>query len=585
MPRETIKGVASSPGVAVGPAFVVPAAGAGPAAPAGPSGREETETALTRLREALAVSARQIEATVRGLRETPGQAEAADILAAQVLMLEDPALVGAMEEAVRRGRRAADAAREATEAYARALEGLEDPYIRERAADVRDVGARVVRNLTGGGEVSLHLERPSIVLAEDLTPSETATLPAGLVLAFATEKGSATSHTAILAKARGIPAVTGATGVTRAAKPGETVAVDGTVGTVELSPGPDRLAELRGRVEAAEAEAARLAAGRFSPAVTRDGVSIEVAANIGSPEDVPVALANGADGSGLFRTEFLFMRGQRPPDEEEQREAYARVLAGFGGRPVVIRTLDVGGDKDIPYLELPREPNPFLGLRGLRLSLAHPELLRTQLRAIFRASAHGRARVMFPMVATLDEVRRAKEFVREVREELAREGQALGADLEVGIMIETPAAALAARSLAAEVDFVSLGTNDLTQYTLAADRTNPATARLCDSLHPAVLRLIVEVAEAASSRGIWAGVCGELAGEPLATPVLVGAGVTELSVSPPAVPLIKDRVRNLDRSAAREVARHATELATADEVRAYLKRVTLTAPGSPSKVS
>ncbi len=585
MTPAIVKGIPASPGTALGPIYLVrptaaddrpttagtTTAGA-PGAPGTP-GAPDAEGALARLHEAVAAGKTQLQK----LAEAAGMEEAAGILEAQAVMLEDPELLGAVERAVReRGLALERAVAETSEDFARQLEALDDPYIRQRAADIRDIAQRLLRNLSGVGEKTIVLDRPSVVLAEDLTPSETAGLPAGLVLGFAIEKGSETSHTAILAKARGVPAVVGATGLlaaVAAAGPGRNAAVDGSSGVVEIDPGAEASRRYAARARETEEETARLRRAAQAPAVTRDGVRVEVGANIGSPADVAAALESGAEGVGLFRTEFLFMETGRPPDEERQVAAYSEVLAAMGGRPVIIRTLDVGGDKDISYLGLEREANPFLGLRGLRLCLARPELFKTQLRAIYRAGVKGKARVMFPMVSTVEEVREAKALAAEAVSELEREGLEHDAGIPLGVMIETPSAALEARELACEVAFFSVGTNDLTQYTLAVDRTNAAVAHLADPFEPAVLRLVAQVARAAAEAGIRAGMCGELAGDPLATALLVGLGLVELSAAAPRIPRVKENVRlvNLDR--AREVAAQALELPSAAEVRRFLGTV------------
>ncbi|MGE5541948.1 MAG: phosphoenolpyruvate--protein phosphotransferase [Bacillota bacterium] len=560
-----IRGVAASPGVAVGPVYVLRTADVRVTEATIDASRVEDE--LGRLQTAVAEATAQIEA----LRKTAGSKEAADILGAQLLMLDDPGLTRAIESAVRDERASIEwAVQKATEGYAAMLEGLEDQYIRERAADVRDIGRRLIRILTGSGQSAPSLDKPSIVVAQDLTPSETASLKESMVLGIATDRGSTTCHTAILARAKGIPAVVGAGTVSSSVSNGTTAAIDGTNGTVEIDPPPEAMERYMAAIEGEKREKARLAATKFLPARTLDGTAIEVSANIGFAADVSVALENGAEGVGLFRTEFLFMKRDSLPSEEEQFKAYAEALSGMGGRPVVIRTLDIGGDKDIPYLNLPAEMNPFLGWRALRMCLDRPEILRTQLRAIYRASIHGKAKIMFPMVATVEEVRAARGMVFEVIEELDRLGIAYDRGVEVGIMVEIPSAAVMARSLGREVDFFSIGTNDLTQYTMAVDRTNEKVARLYDALHPSVVRMIAMVAEGARENGIWAGMCGELAGDPLATGLLVGLGLTELSASMPLVPRVKENVRRLTMKTAREIADRVMAMDTAGEIREYL---------------
>lgn len=565
-----IKGVAASPGIAVGPAYVLRPQDVRIVKKGIEASQVEGE--LDRLSAATREAASEIEA----LRKGAGSKEAAEILGAQLLMLEDPGLTGAIESAVRENRVSLEwAVHEATEKYASMLEGLEDAYIRERAADVRDIGRRLARILTGSSADAPSLDKPSVVVAEDLTPSETAALNESMVLGIAIERGSTTCHTAILARAKGIPAVVGAAPVSSIVAPGATIALDGAAGTVEIDPPAEALERYMTALEGEKREKARLAATKFLPAKTLDGVNIEVSANIGFPGDVPSALENGAEGVGLFRTEFLFMKRDALPSEEEQFRAYAEVLSGMGGRPVIIRTLDIGGDKDIPYLGFPKEMNPFLGWRAMRMCLDRPEILRAQLRAIYRASVYGKAKIMFPMIATVEEVRAAREMVSGVLAELDREGVRYDHGVEVGIMVEIPSAAVMARALGGEVDFFSIGTNDLTQYTLAVDRTNEKVAHLYDALHPSVIRLIAMVAEGARANGIWTGMCGELAGDPLATGLLVGLGLTELSASMPLVPRVKENVRSLTMKAARAIADRVLQMTETAEVREYL--------GSPAK--
>ncbi|NPV71603.1 MAG: phosphoenolpyruvate--protein phosphotransferase [Firmicutes bacterium] len=560
-----IKGVAASPGVAIGPAFVLRTEELKVEKRA--IAAEDVERELSRLPAAVSESARQIETVKAGA----GTKEAAEILSAQLLMLEDPGLTGLIESTVRDQRAGLEwAVQEAAEQYARTLEQVDDAYIKERAADVRDIGRRLVKNLLGAAQAGPALDRPSIVIAQDLTPSETAALRDNMVLGMAIDKGSTTCHTAILARAKGIPAVVGAAPVSTVARTGVTVAIDGDAGTVHLDPSGEEMEVYRRAIEAQKQEKQRLAGTKSLPARTQDGVSIEVSANIGFPGDVPVAIENGAEGVGLFRTEFLFMKRDSLPTEEEQFKAYAEVLSGMKGRPVVIRTLDIGGDKDIPYLGLKQELNPFLGWRALRMCLDRPDLFKTQLRAIYRASVHGKAKIMFPMVATVEEVRKAKAVVAEVLGELDREGIKYDPKVEVGIMVEIPSAAVMARSLGREVDFFSIGTNDLTQYTMAVDRTNEKIAHLYDALHPSVIRLIGMVADGAKANGIWAGMCGELAGDPLATGLLVGLGLTELSASMPLVPKVKENVRGLTMKKAREIADRVLQMSETAEVREYL---------------
>lgn len=586
---KIIRGIPASAGVAVGPAFVIPPRGPLETACASTGADQGTSvepgergSAAERLRAAVSWAIAETEALASGA----GSADGAAILEAQVMMLDDPGLFAAALDIVGRGGATLDeAVRQAVDGYARRIELVSDARIRARGADVRDAGRRLLSGLTGQPRLTPWPSQPSIIVAEHLSPSETAGLPAGMVLGLAMEKGSATCHTAILARAKGLPAVVGATGVARAVRPGQTVVLDGSEGTVMVNPGPavaERYSRATGRTGRRVARPGETAA---MPAVTRDGTAVEVAANIASPSEVGLALDNGADGVGLFRTEFLFMDTGQVPAEERQLAIYAEVLKAARGRPVVIRVLDVGQDKDIPHLGLEGKAGQLSGRRGLRFLLDRPDLLRTQLRAIYRAGPFGRVKVMFPMVSTVEEVREVKAMLAEVRAELDGEGRDYAPDIEVGLMVETPAAALSARDLAREVDFLSLGTNDLAQYTLAADRTESAgrsrTAGWTkpnirppdDALHPAVLRLVAATVSGAAEVGVGVGLCGELAGDPLATGLLLGLGVRALSVSPSGVPEVKERVRRTELAEAGRIARAALGLATAQEVRACLRRL------------
>jgi phosphotransferase system enzyme I (PtsI) len=424
---------------------------------------------------------------------------------------------------------------------------MDDPYMRERAADVHDISDRLIRCLAGESSVGLVSAEPVIIAADDLSPSETIQLDKSKVLAFVTARGSTTSHSAILARTLGIPAVVGVGDLDENWN-GELAVVDGLSGVVVVGPEPDTLERLLAKKAAADDHLARLEALKGQPTVTLDGQAIDLYANIGSPAEVDLVVDNDAGGIGLFRTEFLYMESPAAPTEDELVEAYRTVAERLGGRRVIFRTLDVGADKQIDYLSLDVEENPALGLRGLRLCLDRPDLFQTQLRALWRAAAHGQVAVMFPMVASLWEVQRAKALLAEARSALVAEGVPVGESLEVGIMIETPAAALIADRLALEVDFFSLGTNDLTQYALAVDRQNPRVGEFVDTHHEAILRLIAMVVEHAHTAGRWVGICGELAADVELTETFLRLGVDELSVAPASVLRVRERVRSLDLS-------------------------------------
>lgn len=391
------------------------------------------------------------------------------------------------------------------------------------------------------------------------------------VLAFCTARGGATSHVAILAKALGIPAIVGLGAAADQLHNGAQVIVNGTTGEIVIEPDVAMIAAYRQQARAFAQSQSEAQEKARELAITADGKQVEVVANIGAPDEAVGALAYGAEGVGLLRTEFLFLDRDTPPDEDEQAAVYSAIMVTMGQRPVVIRTLDIGGDKPAPYLNMPAEMNPFLGVRGLRLSLAHPDVFQVQLRALLRAGTGHNLKIMFPMVATREEVLAAREQVASAQAALAERGADFTQHYEIGIMVEVPSAALMADALASVVDFFSIGTNDLSQYTLAADRTNAAVAPLADALHPAVLRLIRTVIEAAHAQGKWVGLCGELAGDPLAAPVLLGLGLDEFSMTTRSVPLVKQAIRRCILAQAREIARHALELSDGGEVRAYLR--------------
>jgi len=538
-----LSGVGASEGVAVGPAFVHLAGELEPERSDIPE--EAVEEELERFGRAVEAVAGKLTETSERLSES-GSEEEAGIFEAHAEMAEDPELASGVEERVR-GLESPEAAVLAVgEEYASELAATEDEYMSARADDVRDVARQIAAELMGRGAAELEaLEVPSVILARSLAPSDTARIPKGMALGFVTAEGSKTSHVSIMARSMGIPAVVGVgAAALEAALEAETLAVDGGEGFAIPDPDPDTVAEFEAKQGAIAEERAALEEYRRLEARTRDGRRIEVSANLGSASEAEDALEWGAEGVGLFRTEFLFMEGSKLPSEGEQYEAYAGVARVFGEKPVIVRTLDVGGDKDLPGVDQPEEENPFLGWRGIRMCLDVPELFKPQLRAILRAGALGNLRIMFPMISDVGELREAKKVFDECREELENEEQEFGT-VEVGIMVETPAAAICASDLAPEVSFFSIGTNDLVQYTLAADRGNERLRHLQGADHPAVLELVRMTCEAARDHGIWVGVCGEAAGEPALIPKLVELGVTELSMSAPSIPRAKKIVSEL----------------------------------------
>jgi phosphotransferase system enzyme I (PtsI) len=464
----------------------------------------------------------------------------AGIFEAQALFVDDPTLDERIMELIEQGFTLIVAVKKVFGEAAEEMEQMENEYFKQRAKDIRDVSNRLLRHILNKPIPDLSsLPSSSIIVAKDLTPSDTASIDRDNVLGFVTDMGGITSHTAILAEALGIPAIVGLKDITERVKQGDSLIVDGETGKVFINPNENTIDLFKHKKKALEAEKRELEKVKFNEAITKGGKRIEVAANIGSPKDADVSLRSGAEGVGLFRTEFLFLNRNTPPTEDEQFKAYKEVLEKFNGKPVIIRTLDIGGDKQIPYLNLEHEINPFLGVRAIRLCLTRKDLFKTQLRAILRASNYGKTRIMYPMIAVKEEIVEANNVLKEVKNELEKEKLPFDSNIEVGIMVEIPSAALNAEALADYVDFFSIGTNDLTQYTFAADRTNDNLSYLYQPLNPALLKLIKMTVDASHEKGKWTGVCGELAGDPEAIPILVNLGVDELSMSPQKIPYAK----------------------------------------------
>ncbi|WP_088892264.1 phosphoenolpyruvate--protein phosphotransferase [Leptolyngbya ohadii] len=517
---------------------------------------------LTRLEQSIATAKLQLQDLYESVKEKAGSAKAAIFLAQQQL-LEDPELQQEAIENLGANRSAAWAWQQAYEQKAKGIEQLSDARIAGRAADLRDVGQRVLRLLAHRvEEVSQMPDQPVILVAEDLTPSDTVSLNPALTLGFCTAYGGTTSHSAIIARSLDIPAIVGAGPSVLEVPNGTLCILDGESGNLYPNPSQADVETAKSAQRDLQAQRQAERSDCYLPALMQDGLRVEVVANIGAPAEAEQAVNAGAEGIGLMRTEFLFLNRSEPPTEEEQFAAYSQMTRSLNGLPLIIRTLDIGGDKSIPYLNLPAEENPFLGVRGIRLCLQRPDLFRTQLRAIFRAAQAGPIKIMFPMIATLEEFAQARNIAESVRSEI-------GADpVDYGMMIEVPSAVLMAAEFAKEVAFFSIGTNDLTQYTLAMDRGHPALAKQADALHPAVLRLIDQTVWAAQIEGKWVGVCGGIAGEPLGAAILVGLGVTELSVSIPSVAAVKAKLRSLSFAQAQDLARRALSCRTAQEVRA-----------------
>ena len=554
--QAVVPGVPASPGLAIGPLrffkrskYVVEATA------------KDLEAEKTRLKEAVAAARVQLNELYQEVKARSGAGQAS-IFLAHAEFLDDPELVQAVEAQIETGASAGWAWQQTIEERVNELKKVDDPLIAGRAVDLGDVGSRVLNFLAHQIEEGpLMPAGPVILLAEDLTPSDTAGLDPAFVLGFCTAGGGPTSHSAIIARALGIPAVVGAGPALLNLAEGGQAILDGDRGNLYLAPSPATLAAARAAQHAMQGQREAEKLRSYEPALMTDGHRIEVVANIAKAEEAAQAVNAGGEGVGLLRTEFLFLDRTSPPTEEEQYDAYCEMVQALNGLPLIIRTLDIGGDKAAPYLDMPAEENPFLGVRGIRLCLVRPELFRAQLRAIYRAAEKGPVKIMFPMVSTLEDLEAAKAIAAEVRWELGAEA------VEIGIMIEVPSAVMMADELAQEVDFFSIGTNDLTQYVLAMDRGHPVLAKQADGLHPAVLRMVQRTVQAAASAGKWVGVCGGIAGDPRGAAILAGLGVAELSVSIPSIAAIKAQIRRLSLARAQSLARQAVACRTAAEVR------------------
>jgi phosphoenolpyruvate-protein phosphotransferase (PTS system enzyme I) len=564
---KTLTGVAAAPGVALGSAYVFR-----PVDLAVPQRRAADPAAeWVRYRSAVAVALLELEAVRLRAVASVGEADAA-IFDAHKMFLDDPEIDSELHAELAAGASAEAAVETVFARNAALLEALDDPLFSARSADLRDVGRRVLRCLLGERDESLAaMTSPGIVVAHDLLPSDTAQLNRALVRGFCTAGGGPLAHTAVLARNLGLPAVVGVGEGLLALTAGTPLIVEGSAGVVIAEPDAATQARYAQAAATAHAVRARAEADCLKPALTRDGRRVEVVGNIGLPGEEAEALAAGAEGIGLLRTEFLFVGRTSAPDEAEQYDAYRKIVRSLGSRPLVARTLDIGGDKPAAFLAAPPEDNPFLGWRAIRIGLARPELLTTQLRALLRAGQGGNLKIMFPMVATVEEIQQARALAEAAHAALRVEGVPCAERFEIGTMIEIPSAALLAEHLAQHVDFFSIGSNDLTQYTLAADRGNPAVAALQDGLHPAVLRLIDMVLRAAHARGRWVGLCGELACDPEAVPILLGLGLDEFSMGAAAIPGIKALLRTLSLDEARPLAEAALRQATAGGVRALVR--------------
>lgn len=558
-----MNGINASPGIAIAKAFVYQKK---------EINIEEKKSDPTleknRFQEALKAAKTQIEAIYTKALAELGEEDAA-IFEAHGLLLEDPELTGGIESEIVCSHCCAEwAVKQVIENYTAMFEAMDDPYFAARAADMRDVGERLLNNLTGADCMDLScLTEDVIIIAEDLVPSDTAQMDKKHVLGFATNLGSRTSHTAIMARTLEIPAILGLGDVTSRVKNSDLIIVDGNNGEIIIAPTEEECQKYQKIQHDYEKQQAELKALKDLPAITLDGCEVEMAGNIGNPEEAEAVILNGGEGVGLYRTEFLFMNCETMPDEEKQFEAYLKVAQRFPEGGVIIRTMDIGGDKKLPYLPMDEEMNPFLGLRAVRLCFAQQEIFKTQLRAICRASAFGKVRIMFPMISGIQELRQAKAMVKETMAELKNEGVAYDPEMAIGVMIEIPSAAMTADILVKEADFFSIGTNDLCQYTLAVDRMNQNVAYLYDPLNPAVLRLIKKVIEASNGKpGCFTGMCGEMAGDPKATLILLGMGLKEFSMSASSIPQIKKIIRSVTMAQAKNIANQALNMESGEDI-------------------
>lgn len=561
---KLIKGIAASDGVAIAKAYLL----------VEPDLTFDKNEKVTDVEGEVAkfnsaIEASKVELTkIRNNAEVQLGADKAAIFDAHLLVLDDPELIQPIQDKIKNeNANAATALTDVTTQFVTIFESMDNDYMKERAADIRDVSKRVLSHILG-----VELPNPSmidesvVIVGNDLTPSDTAQLNKEFVQGFATNIGGRTSHSAIMSRSLEIPAIVGTKSITQEVKQGDMIIVDGLNGDVIVNPTEDELIAYQDKRERYFADKKELQKLRDADTVTVDGVHAELAANIGTPNDLPGVIENGAQGIGLYRTEFLYMGRDQMPTEEEQFEAYKEVLEAMNGKRVVVRTLDIGGDKELSYLNLPEEMNPFLGYRAIRLCLAQQDIFRPQLRALLRASVYGKLNIMFPMVATINEFREAKAILLEEKENLKNEGHDISDDIELGIMVEIPATAALADVFAKEVDFFSIGTNDLIQYTLAADRMSERVSYLYQPYNPSILRLVKQVIEASHKEGKWTGMCGEMAGDETAIPLLLGLGLDEFSMSATSILKARRQINGLSKNEMTELANRAVDCATQEEV-------------------
>lgn len=565
-----IKGVAASSGIAIGKALVVEKKSIDIQS----KKIDDVEGEKERFSKAVETAKEQV-SKIKDITEKKLGKEEAAIFEAHMMMLNDPELIGAVTMQIENEKVNAEYALKTTvEMFTGIFAQMDNEYMRERAADVKDVGGRISNILLGINDASLaEIYEKCIVVAKDLTPSDTAQMDSEMVMGFVTDMGGRTSHSAIMARTLEIPAVVGTQNGTENVKDGDILIVDGDNGVILVNPDKNTIDEYNKKIEEIAKYKNELTKYKDVESKTLDGREVELAANIGSPKDIAGVVKNGAEGIGLFRTEFLYMDRDSMPTEEEQFDAYKKVLEGMKGKPVIIRTLDIGGDKKLSYLPIGDEMNPFLGYRAIRICLDRKDIFKTQLRALYRASVYGQLKIMFPMISGLPEILAAKEVIEEVKQELRNEGKAYSDDVKVGIMIEIPSAAVTSDILAKHVDFFSIGTNDLVQYSLAVDRMNEKISHMYDPFNPAVLRLIKMVIDNGHKEGIMVGMCGEMAGDPGAIPVLLGLGLDEFSMSASSVLNARKLIRSLEYNKAKEIGDKVLSLGTSSEIKEYIHTI------------
>lgn len=565
-----MKGIGASPGIAIGKVIVKK----DPKIELEEKKIKDVQAEIQKLKDNLIKSQNEIKIIYEKTKKNIGEEEA-KVFAAHMMILEDPEMCGQIEAKIEEDQVNAEwAVKEVAEMFIEMFKSMDNEYMRERAADIKDVTGRVIRNLLGVKITDLsNLEEEAIVVAEDLTPSDTAQMDKVKVLGFVTKIGGRTAHSAIMARTLGIPAVVGVGQEFESIKSGDNLVFDGKEGIVFVNPEEEVLNKFREKKKEFEELTEKLKTFIGKESKTKDGIKVELSANIGTPNDVDSILKNDGEGIGLYRTEFLYMDKERFPTEEEQFEAYKIVAQRMEGKPVVIRTLDIGGDKDLPYMDFPQEMNPFLGYRAIRLCLDRKDIFKTQLRALLRASAYGNIKIMFPMISSIEELRQAKKVLEEVRIELRKEEVCFNEGMEVGMMVEVPAVAIMSDVFAKEVDFFSIGTNDLIQYTTAVDRGNKDIAHLYNQFHPALLRLIKIVIDNGHREGIWVGMCGEVAGDPKMIPLLIGMGLDEFSMSPASILKARWIISGISKQAMEEKAQKIIKFATAEEVKRELEKV------------